>query len=113
MGALIMKERSAGDNNHSRCQFILRKIDRTLEKMSFKLRDNLVVVGLLARNTLTVVVMFLIVFSLYIILPFLMGHPPPCCYIAYAIWISLIFGTCIVVAIIGYMRISGSREVEK
>lgn len=41
MGALIMKERGAGDNNHSRCQFILRKIDRMLEKMSFKLRDNL------------------------------------------------------------------------
>lgn len=105
-----MKERGAGGSNHSRCQFILRKIDRMLEKMSFKLRDNLVVVWLLARNTLTVVVMFLIIFSPYIILPFLMGHPPPYCYIAYAIWISLIFGTCIVAAIIGYMRESQGAE---
>lgn len=95
------------DNDDSRCnlrQVVLRRIDQMLEATSSKLKDNLIIVWLLTKNTLTVVVMTLFVFSPVAVWPLLMGWPVPYCYVAYVIWIALLIGSCILAGIIGYLR---------
>lgn len=83
---------------------ILKKIEKLMEKLRSKLHAGFVVAWFLAENTLTVVAMFLIIFSPFILLPFLMGHPEPYCYIAYTIWICLFVVTIIFAAVVGYLR---------
>lgn len=87
-----------------------KRISRTLEVLSSKVQDNFIVVWLLAKNTLTVVVMALIVLSPMILWPWLMYWPVPYCYLAYAIWIAFFAGSCILAAIIGYLRETKIKE---
>ena len=75
-----------------------------LESLAQKLQDNLIVAWLMAKNTFTVVLMALIIFSPIMIWPFLMGWPVPYCYVAYAVWISIFIGAIILAAIVGYLR---------
>lgn len=86
-----------------------RKINKMLETTISKLQDNLVVAWLVTKNTLTVVMMALLILSPMIVWPFLMNWPVPYCYLAYAIWITWFIGSCILAAIVGYFRETGSR----
>jgi hypothetical protein len=86
-----------------------RKINKMLETTISRLQDNLVVVWLVTKNTLTVVMMALLILSPMIVWPFLMNWPVPYCYLAYAIWITWFIGSCILAAIVGYLRETGSR----
>lgn len=86
-----------------------KKIHKMLETLISKLQDNLVVVWFVTQSTLTVVVIALLILSPMIVLPFLMNWPVPYCYIAYAIWITWFFGSCILAAIVGYLRETRSR----
>lgn len=92
------------DNCHGIRQVFSSRINQILEKIPSKVRDNLTIVWLLAKNTLTVVLMALLILSPYLILPLLMDHPPPYCYVAYAIWIAMLIGSFILAAIVGYLR---------
>ncbi|MEM2111410.1 MAG: hypothetical protein QXX08_05985 [Candidatus Bathyarchaeia archaeon] len=74
------------------------------ERLSPRVRDNIIIAWLVTKNTLTVVVMALLILSPLLIYPFLLGWPAPYCYVAYAIWISWIIGSIIVAAVIGYLR---------
>jgi len=82
----------------------LKKVNGLLEKISDEVKDNIIVAWLVTKNTLTVVVMALFIASPIIIYPFLLGWPVPYCYVAYALWITLIVGCLIGAAIIGYLR---------
>ena len=92
------------------CKAISRKTNNMLETLIFKLQDNLIVVWFVTRNTLTVVAMTLLILSPMIVWPFLMNWPEPYCYFAYAIWITWFIGSCILAAIVGYLREKGSRR---
>jgi hypothetical protein len=87
-----------------------RKINNMLEALIFKLQDNLIVVWFVTQNTLTVVAMALLILSPMIVWPFLMNWPVPYCYLAYTIWITWFIGSCILAAIVGYLRETGSRR---
>jgi hypothetical protein len=87
-----------------------RKINKMLKALLFKLEDNLIVVWIVTKNTLTVVVMALFILSPMIILPFLMGWPEPYCYVAYALWISWFITSCVLAAIVGYLREQGREK---
>jgi len=91
-------------NDKSVYKAFLRKIEKLMAKLRSKFQAGLIVAWFLTQNTLTVVAMFLIVFSPFILLPFLMGHPPPYCYIAYAVWMVFIAVTIILAALVGYLR---------
>ncbi|MDH7477394.1 MAG: hypothetical protein QHH17_03310 [Candidatus Bathyarchaeota archaeon] len=86
------------------CESISRRVDEILEAWLYRFRDNVFVAWLIAKNTLTVVVMALIILTPIIVYPFLMMLPEPQCYIAYIIWIALFVGSCILSAMIGYLR---------
>ena len=75
-----------------------------LESLAQKLQENCVIAWFIAKNTLTVVLIALIVLSPLFIWPLLMGWPVPYCYIAYAIWVSYFVGAIILAAFVGYMR---------
>jgi hypothetical protein len=89
---------------------ISRKINSMLETLIFELQDNAIVVWFVMQNTLTVVAMALLILSPMIVLPFLMNWPEPYCYLAYAIWITWFFGSCILAAIVGYLRENANRR---
>jgi hypothetical protein len=89
---------------------ISRKTNNMLETLIFKLQDNLIVVWFVTQNTLTVVAMALLILSPMIVWPFLMNWPVPYCYLAYTIWITWFIGSCILAAIVGYLRETGSRR---
>jgi hypothetical protein len=92
------------------CKAISRKTNNILETLIFKLQDNLIVVWFVTQNTLTVVAMALLILSPMIVWPFLMNWPEPYCYLAYAIWITWFIGSCILAAVVGYLREKGSRR---
>ena len=75
-----------------------------LEALSSKLENNLIIVWLLTRNTLTVVVMALFILSPMMVWPWLMGWPVPYCYVAYAAWVAWFVSSCILAGIVGYLR---------
>lgn len=83
---------------------ISNRIEKILEKVPGKTKDNIIVAWLVTKSTLTVVVMALLIISPIIIYPFLLGWPAPYCYLAYALWICLIVGSLVAAAIIGYLR---------
>ncbi|RLI46782.1 hypothetical protein DRO69_02320 [Candidatus Bathyarchaeota archaeon] len=83
---------------------ISTEINKILKMAPQKLKDNVIIAWLLTKNTLTVVVMAAIILTPIIIYPFLIGWPAPYCYVAYALWLSLIFGSIVVAAIIGYLK---------
>jgi hypothetical protein len=86
-----------------------RKINDELQALISKLQDNLIVVWLVTKDTLTVVMMALLILSPMIVWPFLMDWPVPYCYLAFAIWITWLIGSCILAAVVGYLREKGSR----
>ena len=86
-----------------------RKINNMLEALISKLQDNLIVVWLVTKDTLTVVMMALLILSPMIVWPFLMDWPVPYCYFAFAIWITWLIGSCVLAAVVGYLRETGSR----
>jgi hypothetical protein len=86
------------------CKTISRKINSMLGTLIFELQDKLIVVWFVMQDTLTVVAMALLILSPMIVWPFLMNWPEPYCYLAYAIWISWFIGSCILAAIVGYLR---------
>jgi len=88
---------------------VTKKIQKTLKTIISKLQDNLIVVWFLTKSTLTVVVIALLILSPMIVWPFLMNWPVPYCYIAYTIWITWFFGSCILAAIVGYLRETSNR----
>lgn len=92
------------------CKAISRKTNNMLETLVFKLQDNLIVVWFVTQNTLMVVAMALLILSPMIVWPFLMNWPVPYCYLAYTIWITWFIGSCILAAIVGYLRETGSRR---
>jgi hypothetical protein len=92
------------------CKAASKKIHKMLETLISKLQDNLIVVGFVTQHTLTVVAMALLILSPMIVLPFLMNWPVPYCYLAYTIWITWFIGSCILAAIVGYLRETGSRR---
>jgi len=100
-----MKSQTTNDGHpHNIREAVSERINTMLKVLLSKLEDNLIVVWLMTKNTLTVVVMALIVFSPMIAWPFLMGWPEPYCYIAYAIWIGWFLGSLILAGVVGYLR---------
>lgn len=88
---------------------VSRKIAKITGRILLKFKDNLIVAWLVTKNTLTVVAMALLILSPMMVLPFLMNWPVPYCYIAYGVWITWFIGSCILAAIVGYLRETGSR----
>jgi hypothetical protein len=83
---------------------VSKKIEKMLEKLPAKIADNIVVAWLLTQNTLTIVLMALFVMAPILVYPFLLGWPAPYCYVAYAFWITLLIGSLVAAAIVGYLR---------
>ena len=75
-----------------------------MESLALKLRDNFVFAWFLAKSTLTVVLMALIILSPMMLWPLLMNWPVPYCYFAYGIWIAFWMGALILAALVGYVR---------
>jgi Mg2+ and Co2+ transporter CorA len=92
------------------CKTIPEKINSMLETLISKLHDNLIVVWFVTQNTLTVVAMALLILSPMIVWPFLMNWREPYCYLAYAIWIAWFIGSCILAAVVGYLREKANRR---
>jgi hypothetical protein len=83
---------------------VSKKIEKILQKLPAKIADNMIVAWFIAQNTLTVVLMAMFVMAPVVIYPFLLGWPAPYCYVAYAFWITLLIGSLVAAAIIGYLR---------
>lgn len=79
--------------------------------LAFRLADRFVVIKMLVECGLTGVLLFILVFSPWIILPSLMGWPVPYCYVAFGIWAVYFGGSVVLAAVVGYLRESGRRTV--
>lgn len=76
----------------------------TIKEKLEKLKEHFIFAGMIAHTTFTVALMALIVFSPWMLLPFIMGRPEPYCYAFYCLWIAYFAVALILAAIVGYIR---------